>query len=107
MAQIIPLRAVPSQTLNVVLDGQSCTLNVYQKSDDLFMDVVCATMLNGGLYGVICQNLNRIVRDLYLGFSGDFSFVDNQGSEDPNFAGLGSRFSLAYLFPTDLPAGQG
>jgi hypothetical protein len=29
--QIIPLQAVPSQTLNVTLGGQSCTLNVYQK----------------------------------------------------------------------------
>lgn len=26
----------------------------------------------------ICQNLNRIVRSLYLGFSGDVAFIDNQ-----------------------------
>jgi hypothetical protein len=29
--QIIPLQAVPSQTINTTLSGQSCTLNIYQK----------------------------------------------------------------------------
>jgi hypothetical protein len=103
--QIIPLKAVPSQTLDVVLNGQSCTLNVYQKAYGLFIDVYA----NGELVigGVICQNLNRIVRDLYLGFVGDLSFIDNQGSEDPSYSSLGLRFSLAYLFPSDLPPGYG
>lgn len=29
--QVVPLKAQQSQTVNVVLGGQSCTLNVYQK----------------------------------------------------------------------------
>ena len=102
---VVPVQALPNQTLQAQLDNQAVTLNIYQFPSGLLMDV-----LVGGvpiLTGVICQNLNRIVRDLYLGFSGDFSFIDNQGSEDPNYAGLGSRFSLSYLFPSDLPAGQG
>ena len=55
--------------------------------------------------GVLCENLNRIVRSLYLGFSGDFVFFDTQGGNDPQdpiYTGLGSRFVLVYLTPSDL-----
>ena len=59
---------------------------------------------NGNLIvaGVICENVNRIVRDLYLGFVGDFIWIDNQGSTDPVYTGIGARYSLAYLETTDL-----
>ena len=56
--------------------------------------------------GVLCQNLNRIVRSLYLGFSGDFIWLDTQGTTDPIFTGLGSRYILVYLDESDL-AGEG
>jgi hypothetical protein len=51
---------------------------------------------------VICQNLNRIVRDLYLGFVGDVLFCDTQGTDDPSSPGLGTRFVFCYLSPSDL-----
>ena len=57
--------------------------------------------------GVICQNENRIVRSLYLGFSGDFAWYDTQGSTDPIYTGLGSRYLLLYLYPNELPDGEG
>ena len=98
--QLIPLQATPSQTVNVQLSGQSCTLNVYQKSTGLFMDVLVNDVLIIG--GVICENLNRIVRSLYLGFIGDFSFVDTQGTSDPYYAGIGTRYYLLYLLETEL-----
>lgn len=102
----VPLQPVPSQVVAVNLGGQSCTLRVYQKSTGMFMDVlVNSTQLIIG--GVLCENKNRIVRSLYLGFVGDFIFVDGQGSSDPSYAGLGSRFSLEYLETSDLPPGQG
>lgn len=93
--QIIPLEAVPAQTLSVVLDGQNCQITLQQRATGLFMNLSS----NGTVIvlGVICENLNKIVRSLYLGFSGDFVFIDNQGSSDPDFTGLGDRFSLAYL----------
>lgn len=67
----------------------------------LFMDL----MSNGQeiIGDVICQNLNRIVRNDYLGFIGDFVFLDNYGQDvDPFFAGLGTRFSLVYLSEADI-----
>ncbi len=101
----IQVQSTPNQTFQVQLDGQSCTLNIYQQAYGLYMDV----LINGVLIigGVICENLNRIVRSLYLGFSGDFIFVDTQGSDDPIFTGLGSRFVLIYLEASDLPPNVG
>lgn len=65
------------------------------------MDIyVSGTLIIGG---VICQNLNRIVRDKYLGFIGDFSWIDNTGlGNDPYYTGLGTTYSLAYLSEADL-----
>jgi len=104
--QIVPVKPLRNQTINVQLAGQNCTLNIYQKSTGMFMDVlVDGSQIIGG---VICQNLNRIVRSLYLGFVGDFCFIDNQeGTADPFYLELGTRFILAYLETTDLPAGEG
>ncbi len=107
---IVPLNNVPSQSLNVQLNGQNCTLNVFQKFGGLFFDLI----LNGTtlvIGGVLCENLNRIVRDLYFGFLGDFVFLDTQGNNDPMWTssgnGLGTRYVLVYLGPSDLPPGVG
>lgn len=105
---IVPLQPVPNQQVAVLLAGQSCELVVQQKFFGLFMNVSVNNALIIG--GVLCENRNRIVRSLYLGFIGDFIFIDNQGSEDPVYTGLGgalARFSLAYLEASELPAGQG
>lgn len=98
--QIIPLQAVPKQSVLVVLEDQNCQINVYQTFYGVFFDLYVDGALV--LAGAIAQNLNPIVRTGYLGFSGDLAFIDNQGSEDPVYTGLGSRFSLAYLSPADL-----
>jgi hypothetical protein len=97
---VVPLQAVPNQTLQVTLGNQPCILNVYQYSTGLFMDVyISATPI---ITGVICHNICRIVRSLYLGFIGDFVFYDTQGNLDPIYTGLGSRYILVYLTPSDL-----
>ena len=98
--QLVPLNATANQTVNIQLNGQSCTLNVYQLATGMYMDVLVNDVLIIG--GVICENLNRIVRSLYLGFIGDFAWVDTQGTSPPNYAGIGSRFYLLYVLPTDL-----
>ena len=109
MSQIIPLNALASQTVQAQLAGQACTINVYQKSTGLYVDLLVNNVLIIG--GVIGQNLNRIVRDSYLGFIGDLCFIDNQGSTNPYYTGLGptasSRYNLLYLTTSDLPAGVG
>lgn len=96
----IPLTAVPSQQLKVQVLQQPVSLSVYQKSTGLFVDVYVNDSLVIG--GVQARNLNRIVRDLYLGFSGDLTFFDTQGTDDPDYTGLGSRFQLLYLTPQEV-----
>lgn len=69
----------------------------------------CDLYVNDALIiaGVIAENANRIVRSVYLGFTGDLAFFDTQaptGGEgaDPEYAGLGDRFQLVYLEAADL-----
>jgi hypothetical protein len=94
------LQAVPNQAISILLGGQNCQINVYTKAGSLYLDLFVDNIQIVG--GVICQNLNRIVRSTYLGFVGDLGFIDNQGASDPAYAGLGKRYSLAYLEPADL-----
>jgi hypothetical protein len=95
----IPVTPVPSQIFNVNLASQVCTIKIYQRSTGLFLDLYVAASLIVG--GVICQDANRIVRDAYLGFVGDLAFYDTQGSDDPEYSGLGSRWVLCYLEVAD------
>ena len=97
---IVPLQAIPNQTLTVTLNDQVTQLNVYQTYNGLFIDVYLENTLIIG--GVICENQNRIIRSDYLGYSGDFAFIDQQGSDDPVYTGLGTRFFLTYLTPEEL-----
>lgn len=101
---VIPISDVPSQTLTAQLGGQSVQINLYVKSTGLFADVAVNNAQIIG--GVICENMNRIVRDLYLGFIGDLVFYDMEGAQDPTSPGLGSRYLLVYLEAADL-AGAG
>lgn len=103
--QIVPLQAIPNQTVTITLNDQVCQIDVYQKFTGLFVDLYVNSVLIIG--GVIAENCNRIVRSLYLGFSGDLAFIDNQGSTDPVFTGLGGRYSLAYIEPDELNANEG
>lgn len=99
--QVIPLQAIPAQTVSVALNNQSCQINVYTLGnapyENLFVDLYVNNALIIG--GVIAQNLNLIVRDAYLGFVGDIAFNDTMGTNDPDYTGLGSRYVLLYIFP--------
>ena len=97
---IVPLQPLPNQLVTVTLSEQVCKIAVYQKEQGLFLDLTVDNVTL--LAGVICENLNRIVRSIYIGFSGDLAFIDNQGSNDPEYTGLGSRWSLAYLTEAEL-----
>src|ERR1700744_2731252 len=94
--QVVPLRDVPAQTINVTLNSQACEITVYTKSinvpiqgpDDIASDpnptyeninpVFLDLYVNDALIigGVLCLNQTRIVRDAYLGFVGDLAFMD-------------------------------
>lgn len=99
MTAIIPLAAVPYQEVAVLLGNQSSTVTVRQTEHGLFLSLAVnnAPIIDG----VVCENMNRIVRSAYLGFEGDLAFFDSQGASDPEYSGLGARYQLHYLTPEE------
>ena len=101
----IPIQAAPNQSLTVTLANQPCLINIYQLSTGLYIDLYVNS--SPIITGVICQNANRIVRDLYLGFIGDLAFFDTFATAqipptDPVYTGLGAQYVLMYLETSDL-----
>ena len=98
----IPVQPIPNQTLQIGLGGQTTTLNVYQQAYGLYMDVLIGT--NPIVQGIICLNYDLIIRNTYFGYIGDFFFYDTQGTSDPVYTGLSSRWFLVYLEAADIAA---
>ncbi len=98
--QAIPLTDAPSQVLSAVLGGQSCTIKIATRRTSLFIDLYVNNVLVVG--SALCRNGILILRETYLGFVGDLMFVDTQGSSDPSYPGLGSRYTLLYVTPADI-----
>lgn len=96
----IPLSAKPSQTLSVLLAGQNCQIKVYQKTTGVYLDLYVNNQPI--VTGVIARDRVLIVRQSYLGFVGDLSFFDTQGTDDPTYDGLGARYQLVYLETSEL-----
>ena len=98
--QTIPLQAVPSQTLTVLLGQQNCQIEIYQKSTGLFFDLSINNVPT--VTCMLCRDRTRLVRQAYKGFIGELSFADLLGTNDPIYTGLGTQFALVYLAPGDL-----
>ncbi len=100
--QQVFLQPVPSQQTQVVLDGQTCAISVYVKTQCMFFDL----SVNGVqiVYAAQCKNLVSLVPTSYLGFSGWLVLFDTQGQSDPVYTGLGTRWVLMYLDSADLEA---
>lgn len=102
--QIVTLQPIANQTVLCQLNGQACSLQVQQYAYGTFFTLSVGAALI--IANVICENLVRLVRLAYLGFSGDFVFLDTQGTSDPVYTGFGpnGRYQLVYLAPSDLSA---
>lgn len=92
---IIPLKAIPSQSVNVILAGQPCAIKLDQIGGRQYLSL----SLNGT---VICRtvlmvNRSAIVRAAYTGFIGDLAAVDTTpADEPPEYTGWGTRWVLAF-----------
>lgn len=126
--QIVPLQPIASQSFSCTLNNQAVQINLYQVGMDatapLYLDLLSggATIATcrackgyGGYPEMTADGLETTLPFLllreqgYLGFQGDFLFIDTQASptqpaQDPQYTGLGSRWQLLYLSPTDLAA---
>lgn len=94
----VPLTDSPAQNLATVLGGQGVQIGLSLKNNRLYFGMTAD--------GVSITNtracLDRtplLLGAEYLGFKGNFTFVDTQGGnhpQEPAIAGLGTRFQLAY-----------
>lgn len=91
---VVPLNATPSQSLHVLLGGQDCRINVYQKTTGLYADIYVSNVPLK--IAQICRDRVPLVQHEYLGFVGDLFFKDTQGVNDPTYDGLGARYVLGY-----------
>ena len=98
--QSIPLQAVPSQVVSVVLAKQNCQIHIFQKSTGLYVDL---TINDKRLVSTrLARNGVPLVRHKYLGMAGDLMFIDMQGSADPEYSGLDQRYKLVYVEAYEL-----
>jgi hypothetical protein len=101
LMQILPIQAVANQKFSALLSGQQTDISIYLLADgNLYIDIY----LNNApvVVGVLLLNKNKIIRNTYFGYLGDFFITDTQGSSDPAYTGLGVRYQLVYM--TELEA---
>lgn len=100
MTQRIALQPVPSQNFTIGLLNQQCEISIYQRGANLYFDLRV-----GGEWIVrtrVIRNKQLLLIDVkYKGFRGDFLVNDTQGDTQPQYTGLGSRYLLLYVEPTD------
>lgn len=93
---LIPLQAVPSQTLATIVARQAVQIALRHSGDAVYFDLRYAGQ--PVVITRICRDRTRLLTDAhYHGFEGDFAIVDTQGKEDPNYTGLGARWKLYYI----------
>lgn len=92
--QTISLDKIKYQSLEVKLWGQQTTITLSQKDVGLFLSLSVGDKVI--VSNILCLNNNLMIRYKYLGFTGDLFFDDTQGSDNPDYTGLGDRFLLYY-----------
>lgn len=91
----VPITPVPAQIVRVVLADQNCQFFLYQKEQGMFFDA----NVNGIdiSSGILAHDAVALIPQAYSGFKGNLMFVDSHGDSDPEYSGLGDRYSLIYL----------
>ena len=92
--QTIPISTIAAQTFTIQLGDQNCEISLYQKSTGLYFDLILNNVPI--VQTMLCLNLVGLVREQYLGFIGQLAFFDTQGTNDPEYTGLGTRYLLVY-----------
>lgn len=91
---IVPLTAIPSQHLQIVLADQDCDISVYTRGEHLFLDLAVdgVTVQTGA----IVENLVSVIQLPNRQFKGTLAMVDALGDGTPQWDGLGDRWFLCY-----------
>lgn len=84
---VIPLQAIPNQSVSYVLNDTAYTIDINTRRDELYISV-----WQGGDYVL----RNRALRS-YAPVGFGLQLADTEGTEDPVYTGLGSRWVLLGL----------
>ena len=96
----IPVNSTADQQLSVVLAGQNCVIRIYTLSTGMYLDL--SVDGNQICTGSLIWGNALIVKNRYNGFSGNLMILDTQGTDNPVYSGLGSRFVLMYVEDSGL-----
>lgn len=94
MIVTIPLKPIPAQRFTCPLAGQSYTFWLRQLQSGLYLDLAMQT--RPLILGALCLHGTDIIRNPASPLQGTLTFTDTQGSQDPDYTGLGSRFVLQF-----------
>lgn len=90
----IPLTDEPSQQFQIVLNGQNCTIGVYQKDETVFVDLwVDSEPIFLGISAL--DRVGLKISD-YMNFIGQLWFEDKNGTQNPDYTGFSDRYTLYY-----------
>ena len=93
--EIIPVNKEPNQRFSIVLDGQNCTFELYQRYDHLYATMyVDETAI---ISGVVCLDCVPLIQVATTRFSGFLCFADTLGNADPQWEGLGDRWLFVFI----------
>lgn len=92
----IPLQGIPNQQLTFSQGGQKWEITLMTRQHEhLYMSLAVDGVAI--FHNRLCRNGERMIDVDYLQNQGNLVFVDLQGSCDPHYAELGSRYVLAWV----------
>jgi hypothetical protein len=98
---LIPLKPVPNQNLSITLGGQNCFIELDTKLERLYFSIHVNNQPI--ITNVLCHDRNLLVDGAYHGFIGNLFFEDLNGTTEPVYAGLMTRYALMYADASELP----
>lgn len=90
----VPLSALPSQELSLVLGNQDVTVRVLTRGDYLYLDVLKEN--EPVILGQIIVTGQNLLPAGLADFIGNFQMIDSNGDSAPVYSGLGTQFRLIY-----------
>lgn len=103
MALLVPIAAVPNQSLNIVLSNQNCTIDLLTRNGHVFMDLFLnnVNVIYGRKLSITPVLSYNYLQSIFLG---NFILVNNDGNtiQEPDYTLFGITQSLVYYTQADL-----
>lgn len=100
MISVVPLSAVPSQKMQIVINNQDVTLTIAQRGSNVYADISVGTTIVRS--GAICLDRVPILQPSTTTFIGNLIFIDMSGHNNPDWREYGSRYMLIYYTDDEL-----